>query len=184
MKNIKIIGIALSISIVFEIIFYFTLPQLDLQTSLYSFLFHSAILIASIFTAINFKNSSFSRIGNFKKGLVISIFYSIFISLYYFSYHNWLNPDLLENKKLLLIELSEKSETLLDAEKKISINPDYYNGKSAEDLVEMQQDNINNLLKPGKVFPMSLFSFLFIGMLFTIIISLLKYLFRKKLNDF
>ena len=94
------------------------------------------------------------------------------------------NPDLLENKKLLLIELSEKSETLLDAEKKISINPDYYNGKSAEDLVEMQQDNINNLLKPGKVFPMSLFSFLFIGMLFTIIISLMKYLFRKKLNDF
>ena len=78
-----------------------------------------------------------------------------------------MKPELLENKRILLIELTEKPETIIDAKNKISINPDYYKGKSAEDLVEMQQDNINNLLKPGKVFPMSLFFFLFIGMLFT-----------------
>lgn len=182
MKNIKIIGIALSVSVVFEIIFHSTINKLDLQKSLYSFLFHIGTLIAFIFLAINFKNSNFSRIYNFKKGLVISIYFSLFISIYFFSYHSWINPELLENKKALLIELSEKPETLLAAEKKISVNPDYYSGKSAEDLVEMQQDNINSLLKPGKVFPMSLFSFLFVGMLFTVFISLLKYLFRDKIT--
>ena len=63
-----------------------------------------------------------------------------------------MKPELLENKRILLIELTEKPETIIDAKEKISINPDYYSGKSAEDLVEMQQDNINNLLKPGKYF--------------------------------
>lgn len=182
MKNIKILGIAISISVVFEIIFNYTIPELDLQRSLYSILFHGSILIVCIFIAVNFKNSSFSRIYNFKKGLVISIFFSLFISLYFFSYHKWMKPELLENKRILLIELTEKPETIIDAKNKISINPDYYNGKSAEDLVEMQQDNINNLLNPGKVFPMSLFFFLFIGMLFTVIISFLKYFFRNKIK--
>ena len=182
MKNIKIIGIAISISLVFEIIFNYAFPKLDLQRSLYSFLFHGFILIACIFVAVNFKNSSFSRIYNFKKGLVISIFFSLFLSLYFFSYHNWIKPELLESKRILLIELTEKPETIIDAKEKINVNPDFYSGKSAEDLVEMQQDNINNLLKPGKVFPMSLFSFLFIGMLFTVLISFLKYLFRNKIK--
>ncbi len=93
-----------------------------------------------------------------------------------------MKPELLENKRILLIELTEKPETIIDAKNKISINPDYYKGKSAEDLIEMQQDNINNLLKPGKVFPMSLFFFLFIGMLFAVIISFLKYFFRNKIK--
>ena len=182
MKNIKVLVIAISISVFFEIIFNYTLTEIDLQRSLYSILFHGSILIACILIAVIFKNSSFSRIYNFKKGLVISIFFSLFISLYFFSYHKWIKPELLENKRILLIELSEKPETLVNAKEKINNNPDYYSGKSAEDLVEMQQDNINNLLKPSKIFPISLFSFLFIGMLFTMIISFLKYLFRNKIK--
>ena len=182
MKNIKILRFAISISVVFEIIFNYALAELNLQKSLWSVLFHVFILILSIFIAINFKNSSFSKLYNLKKGLLISIFFSTLISLYFFSYHKWIKPELLENKRILLIELTEKPETLVNAKEKININPDYYSGKSAEDLVEMQQDNINNLLKPGKIFPISLFSFLFIGMLFTMIISFLKYFFRNKIK--
>ena len=85
----------------------------------------------------------------------------------------------LENKKNTLLKLSEMPETLVQAKEKIRLNPDFYNGKSPEDLIEMQQDNINELLSPSKVFPISLFSFLFTGMVFTLIISILTYFFRK-----
>lgn len=61
-----------------------------------------------------------------------------------------MHPELIETKRIALIELSEKKETIVEAKKKIKLEPDYYNGKSAEDLIEMQQDNINNLLKAWK----------------------------------
>jgi hypothetical protein len=80
----------------------------------------------------------------------------------------------------LLIELSENPENIRQAKLNINSNPDFYNGKSAEDLLEMQQENINDILKPGKVFPISLFSFLFLGMISSLIISLLTNLFQKK----
>ena len=37
-----------------------------------------------------------------------------------------MKPELLENKRIILIELTEKPETIIDAKNKISINPDYY----------------------------------------------------------
>ena len=67
----------------------------------------------------------------------------------------------------------------IDIKHKIQKNPNYYDGKSVEDLIEMQQDNINDLLQPAKVFPISLFSFLFTGMIFTILIGFLKSLFKN-----
>ena len=93
------------------------------------------------------------------------------ISIYFFSYHKWINPDFLINKKETLINLTSSEELFFEAEKKISENPDYYKGKSAEDLIEMQQNNINEFLQPSKVFPISLFGFLLIGMMFTAIVA-------------
>ena len=46
-EEYKILGIAISISVVFEIIFNYTFAELDLQRSLYSILFHGSILIVS-----------------------------------------------------------------------------------------------------------------------------------------
>ena len=97
-----------------------------------------------------------------------------------YSYHKWINPEFLENKKQSLIELSENPETLRQAKLNIESNPDFYNGKSAQDLLEMQQENIKDILKPSKVFPISLFSFLFLGMISTLLISLLTNLFQNK----
>lgn len=179
MRNLKIVGLAVLVSIAFEYFFNILIEDLDLQKSLYSFIFHSLVLIVAIFLAINFLNSSFSRIQNFKIGLFISILFSIFISGYYYSYHKWINPKLLENKRSSLIYLTEKHETFFDAKHKIQKNPNYYKDKSVEDLIEMQQDNINDLLQPAKVFPISLFSFLFTGMIFTILIGFLKYHFKN-----
>ena len=88
-----------------------------------------------------------------------------------------MNPNLLINKRNSLLKLTETDHILFEARNKIKDNPNYYNGKSAEDLIEMQQDNINDLLQPSKVFPLSLFSFLLVGMIFTIIAVFIKFIF-------
>ena len=62
---------------------------------------------------------------------------------------------------------------------KIKGDPDYYSGKSAEDLIEMQQENINEFLQPSKVFPISLFGFLLIGMMFTVIVTISNHILNK-----
>ena len=179
-KYIKTSLIAIAISLVFELLVYLSKMEVDFRLSLVSFIFHSLNLIIAIVLAVNYQNPTISRLDNLKKGILISIVFSLSISFYFFSYHKWINPEFLENKKQSLIELSENPETLRQAKENINSNPDFYNGKSAEDLVEMQQENINDLLKPGKVFPISLFSFLFLGMLSTLIIILLTHFFQKK----
>ena len=179
-KYIKTSLIAIAISLVFELLVYLSKIEVDFRLSLVSFIFHSLNLIIAIVLAVSYQNPTISRLDNLKKGILISIVFSLSISFYFFSYHKWINPEFLENKKQSLIELSENPETLRQAKENINSNPDFYNGKSAEDLVEMQQENINDLLKPGKVFPISLFSFLFLGMLSTLIISLLTHFFQKK----
>lgn len=179
-KYIKTSLIAIAISLVFELLVYLLKMEVDFRLSLVSFIFHSLNLIIAIVFAVNYQNTTISRLDNLKKGILISIVFSLSISFYFFSYHKWINPEFLENKKQSLIELSENPETLRQAKENINSNPDFYSGKSAEDLVEMQQENINDLLKPGKVFPISLFSFLFLGMLSTLIISLLTHFFQKK----
>ena len=179
-KYIKTSLIAIAISLVFELLVYLSKMEVDFRLSLFSFIFHSLNLIIAIVFAVNYQNLTISRLDNLKKGILISIVFSLSISFYFFSYHKWINPEFLENKKQSLIELSENPETLRQAKENINSNPDFYSGKSAEDLIEMQQENINDLLKPGKVFPISLFSFLFLGMLSTLIISLLTHFFQKK----
>tara|TARA_B110001454_G_C12619372_1_gene392214 strand:- start:167 stop:715 length:549 start_codon:yes stop_codon:yes gene_type:complete len=179
-KYIKTSLIAIAISLVFELLVYLSKMEVEFRLSLVSFIFHSLNLIIAIVFAVNYQNLTISRLDNLKKGILISIVFSLSISFYFFSYHKWINPEFLENKKQSLIELSENPETLRQAKENINSNPDFYSGKSAEDLVEMQQENINDLLKPGKVFPISLFSFLFLGMLSTLIISLLTHFFQKK----
>ena len=179
-KYIKTSLIAIAISLVFELLVYLSKMEVEFRLSLVSFIFHSLNLIIAIVFAVNYQNTTISRLDNLKKGILISIVFSLSISFYFFSYHKWINPEFLENKKQSLIELSENPETLRQAKENINSNPDFYSGKSAEDLIEMQQENINDLLKPGKVFPISLFSFLFLGMLSTLIISLLTHFFQKK----
>ena len=178
-KYIKTSLIAIAISLVFELLVYLSKIEVDFRLSLVSFIFHSLNLIIAIVLAVSYQNPTISRLDNLKKGILISVVFSIFISFYFFSYHKWINPVVLENKKNTLLELSEMPETLVQAKEKIRLNPDFYNGKSPADLIEMQQDNINEFLTPSKVFPISLFSFLFTGMVFTLIISILTYLFRK-----
>ena len=171
LKNIKTGLLAVAISLCFELIILNLYQVSNTQLSFIGFAFHSLNLILFILIAILFKNPVKSRVSNFKKGLTISIIFSLLISIYFFSYHKWINPDFLINKKETLINLTSSEELFVKAKKKISEDPDYYKGQSAEDLIEMQQNNINEFLQPSKVFPISLFGFLLIGMMFTAIVA-------------
>ena len=179
LKNIKTGLLALSISILFELIILNQFKESDFQISFIAFAFHSLNLILFILYGVLYSNPVKSRITNFKKGLTISIVFSFFISFYFFSYHKWINPSFLENKKKELMDIALSEQTFISAENKIKEDPDYYSGKSAEDLIEMQQENINEFLQPTKVFPISLFGFLLIGMMFTVIVTISNHILNK-----
>ena len=99
-KYIKTSLIAIAISLVFELLVYLSKMEVDFRLSLVSFIFHSLNLIIAIVLAVNYQNPTISRLDNLKKGILISIVFSLSISFYFFSYHKWINPEFLENKKL------------------------------------------------------------------------------------
>tara|TARA_B100001093_G_scaffold513964_1_gene586980 strand:+ start:2845 stop:3387 length:543 start_codon:yes stop_codon:yes gene_type:complete len=179
LKNIKTGLLALSTSILFELIILNQFKESNFQISFIAFAFHSLNLILFILYGILYSDPVKSRITNFKKGLTISIVFSFFISFYFFSYHKWINPSFLENKKQELMDMALSEQTFISAETKIKEDPDYYSGKSAEDLIDMQQENINEFLQPSKVFPISLFGFLLIGMMFTVIVTISNHILNK-----
>ena len=178
-KNIRLGFKALLVSFVFETIIMIIFKENSYNLSFFSFAFHSLNMIIFILFSILFKDPVKSRVANFKKGLSVSLIFSFFISVYFFSYHKWINPDFLLSKKKELTEMILTDQMLENANKQIINNPDYYNGKSADDLIEMQQENIDEFLQPSKVFPISLFGFLLIGIIFTAILSVLNYSFNK-----
>ena len=178
-KNIRLGFQALLVSFVFETIIMIIFKENSYNLSFFSFAFHSLNMIIFILFSILFKDPVKSRVANFKKGLSVSLIFSFFISVYFFSYHKWINPDFLLSKKKELTEMILTDQMLENANKQIINNPDYYNGKSADDLIEMQQENIDEFLQPSKVFPISLFGFLLIGIIFTAILSVLNYSFNK-----
>ena len=178
-KNIKLGFQALMVSFVLETIIMIFFKENSYNLSFFSFAFHSLNMIIFILFSVIFKDPVKSRVTNFKKGLSVSLIFSFFISLYFFSYHKWINPNFLLSKKEELTEMILTDQMLDKAKNQIIKNPDYYNGKSADDLIEMQQENIEEFLQPSKVFPISLFGFLLIGIIFTAILSILNYSFNK-----
>tara|TARA_B100001115_G_C15752038_1_gene367820 strand:- start:480 stop:956 length:477 start_codon:yes stop_codon:yes gene_type:complete len=141
------------------------------------------VLILIIFIVfIVVRGKEVSRLTNFKKGIVISLIFSTGISTYFYSYFKWVNPTYLIEKKEALMALTNEDELLLIAEEKIKNDPEYYHGKSAQDLVEMQQVNIEEMYKPGKIVPLYLMIFTISGMLFSLIISSLHFYYLKRVT--
>ena len=178
-SSIKIGFTALFFSLTFEAVLIFFFKESNFQLGFFSFAFHSLNLLLFILFAVIFKNPIISRVKNFKKGLTISFIFSFFISFYFFSYHKWINPSFLIDKRNKLTQMTFSKEMAEKANDQILQNPDYYRGKTADDLIEIQQENISEFLKPSKVFPLSLFVFLLIGVTFSGILSFLNYFLNK-----
>ena len=90
--------VAILVSLGFEFIIYLSEIEVTLKLSILSFFFHSLNLLLTILLVINYQNYSISRLDNLKKGILLSVVFSFFISFYFFSYHKWINPVVLENK--------------------------------------------------------------------------------------
>jgi hypothetical protein len=108
-KYIKTSFIAIIISLLFELIIHQSNLEIDFQLSLISFIFHSLNLVIAIVLAVNYQNPTISRIDNLRKGILISIVFSLSISFYFYSYHKWINPEFLENKKTISYRIIRKS---------------------------------------------------------------------------
>ena len=187
MRNSIRLGLtAFLISFCFETVFYIFDLASNSTIGFISFAFHSLNLITVVlYSIVNWKKNGSNNKGTIdkiKSGFTISFIFSLLISIYFFSYHKWINPEYLNTKKTQLIELTLKKSVLEDAQERIKQDPNYYDGKSAEDLVEMQQDNIKEVLMPSKILPISIFTFLFIGMFFTILIALMSKFLDSKFN--
>ena len=155
------------IYILFEIAFYLQgWNYLDFK-HLLSFAVSSLILLIFIF--------------DLKNGIQTASIYALLIASFSFAYYKWID-DYAERKKEQLIEMTMDEDAMLElAEKQIESNPDFYYGKSPEDLIDMQQENINANLNPSVVFPFTLFTQLLMGMIFSFVITALNRLVLSKL---
>ncbi len=179
---IKTGGLAIFCSFLIDIIAHLLPEGIESFYNKLSIPIHILVLIIFIVYVI-VKDREISRLTNFKKGIVISLVFSLGISSYFYSYYKWINPNYLTEKKEALIDLTNEEELLNLAEKKIKIDPEYYFGKSAQDLVEMQQENIEEMYKPGKIVPLYLMVFTLSGMVFSLIISSLHFYYIKKITE-
>ena len=174
-------GLALVCSLLIDLISHYMPSGIKHLYQKGSIPLHVLILIIFI-VFIVVRGKEVSRLTNFKKGIVISLIFSTGISTYFYSYFKWVNPTYLIEKKEALMALTNEDELLLIAEEKIKNDPEYYHGKSAQDLVEMQQVNIEEMYKPGKIVPLYLMIFTISGMLFSLIISSLHFYYLKRVT--
>ena len=180
MNNAYKVGlVGSSIYIAFELLLVLIGWNHDRYAHVASFAFNSLCLLIvvaySILTAYNkIKHTSPSLIVDIKNGLKTSSIYAIIISVFIFSYYQWIDPAYPEIKKQQLLELTTQKEMGEIADKKMKENPDLYYNKSKEDLIDMQQNNIIDIMEPSKVFPITLFSLLMLGMVFSFLITALN----------
>ncbi len=181
-KSVKIGLAAVFISILFEIsTFYYGIHE-NINASEISFMFHSLILILSISITI-ISISKNELITQFKAGIKTTSIFAIFMSIFFFSYNKWINPDYMENRRKYLIELTKADLTKENIKREMDANPKYYESESSDDLIDNQQESINTTREPKVIFALSLFSLMFLGMFFSLLISLANRYIQKRFNQ-
>ena len=140
------------------------------------------IIAFSILKEFNLsKETSPSFIFDLKNGIQTAAIYALIIASFSFIYYKWID-DYANIKKSQLLEMVADEKSMLElAKQQIESNPDFYYGKSPEDLIDMQQENINANLNPNIVFPFTLFTQLLMGMVFAFILTALNRLVLSKL---
>lgn len=172
--------------ILVELVIYFIGWNHHPLKHLIAFATSSLILLISITFSIvkgyqAAKHTSPSFILDLKNGIQTAALFSLFVALFSFVYYKWVD-DYAEIKKQQLIEMVMDEQAMKNlANQQIENNPAYYDGKSAEDLIDMQQENINANMNPSVIFPFILFTQLLLGMIYTFLIMALNRLLLAKL---
>ena len=127
------------------------------------------------------KNQSPSFIIDLKNGIKTAAIYALLVASFSFIYYKWVDDYAMIKKEQLINMTIDEDQMLEIAKKQIERNPDFYRGKSPEDLIDMQQENINANMNPSVIFPFILFTQLLVGMIYTFLIMALNRLLLAKL---
>ena len=120
-------------------------------------------------------------IVDLKMGMSAAAIYSIIISSFLFLYFSVLDPTYPEMRKQTIIAGMQNQDAIDELNAQMEANPDSYNGKSSDDIQEMNHNNVEHMLSAGTVFPLSLFSLFFLGMIYSFFIMAFNRMILSKL---
>lgn len=179
-RTYKIGLIAAVIYMVFELAIVFLGYSHNETVHVFAFGFNTFCLLAavaySILSEFNIqrqKGKGVSLLHDIKSGLRTVSVYAIVIALFIFTYYNWIDPEYPEIRAQQHLERTKDIKFDEQAKLKMESAPEMYDGKSIEDLRDTNEAAIDMILQPSFkiIVPITLFSLLLLGMLYTFIIT-------------
>lgn len=140
----------------------------------------------SILSEFNMKlreGKGVSLLHDIKSGLRTVSTYAVIISIFIFSYYNWIDPEYSKIRSQQHLERTQHENFEAQAKLKMKAAPEMYEGKSIEDLRDTNEAAIEMILTPSfkSIIPMTLFSLTLLGMVYTFIITGLNRLVLAKI---
>lgn len=183
---IKMGLIASGVYILLELILLISGVNQDRNIILFALGANSLILLIGVALSIliNFnrnRKGGLSMIVDLKMGITTAAVYSIIVSSFLLLYFSVLDPSYPEMRKNEIINglMQKEAEDALEEHEKA--NPEKYTEKSIDDIKEMNYNNVEHMLSPSTVFPLSLFSLLLLGMIYSFFIMAFNRLILSKL---
>jgi hypothetical protein len=189
-RTYKIGIIAALIYIVFELAIVFLGYNHNENVHVIAFGVNTLILLLavaySILSEYNRKlkdGKGVSLLHDIKSGLRTVSTYAVMVSLFIFSYYNWIDPEYSKIRAQQHLERTQHENFEEQAKLKMEAAPEMYEGKSIEDLRDTNEAAIEMVLTPSfkNIIPMTLFSLILLGMVYTFVITGLNRLVLAKL---
>ncbi len=179
-RTYKIGIIAAAIYIVFELAIVFLGYNHNANAHVIAFGINTFSLLAavaySILTEFNLqlqKGKGVSLLHDIKSGLRTVSTYAVIIAFFIFSYYNWIDPEYPKIRAQQHLERTQHENFDKQAKLKMEAAPEMYEGKSIEDVRDTNEAAIDMILQPTfkTIVPMTLFSLILLGMLYTFLIT-------------
>ena len=189
-RTYKIGIVAAVIYMVFELVIVFLGYNHDDNVHVIAFGVNTLLLLLavafSILTEFNrevVKGKGVSLLHDIKSGLRTVSTYAVIIAFFIFSYYNWIDPEYSEIRAQQHLERTQHENFEAQAKLKMEAAPEMYEGKSIEDIRDTNEAAIEMILTPSfkNIIPMTLFSLILLGMVYTFLITGLNRLVLSKL---
>lgn len=189
-RTYKIGILAAIIYIVFELVIVLLGYNHDENVHVIAFGFNTFALLAAVtysilseFNIQRLKGKGVSLLHDIKSGLRTVSTYAVIISVFIFSYYNWIDPDYSKIRAQQHLARTQHENFEEQAKLKMEAAPEMYEGKSIEDLRDTNEAAIEMILTPSfkNIIPMTLFSLILLGMVYTFFITGLNRLVLSKI---
>ncbi len=179
-RTYKIGIVAAAIYILFELVIVFLGYNHNANAHVIAFGFNTFCLLGAVaysilseFNKERLKGQGVSLLHDIKSGLRTVSTYAVIIAFFIFSYYNWIDPEYPKIRARQHLERAQHENFDAQAKVKMEAAPEMYEGKSIEDIRDTNEAAINMILQPTfkTIVPMTLFSLLLLGMLYTFLIT-------------